>query len=55
MDQLVDNMTEIDEMMAKWRMDISEVFPHIDVGDPFEGQCVFAGPFKERSRRQKAG
>jgi hypothetical protein len=31
----VDKMAEIDEMMAKWKMDISEVFPDIDVGEPF--------------------
>ena len=28
-------MAEIAEMMAKWKMDISEVFPDIDVGESF--------------------
>lgn len=35
MDEMVDNMAEIAEMMAKWKMDISEVFPDIDVGESF--------------------
>jgi hypothetical protein len=35
MDEMVDNMAEIAEMMAKWKRDISEVFPDIDVGESF--------------------
>ena len=35
MDEMVYNMAEIAEMMAKWKRDISEVFPDIDVGESF--------------------